>query len=483
MKTTQAFRVLLSAVLCFAQVSASAQEAAGQKFNFFLPTGIKLSAQDPIVPPAVGKFRATTLTPQFKSEDFSEIGNILARANADNILPRDWSKKPPTLWIYLPNQEAYLKQKDVLAAEARRQFAAVYPDAKLKVQIRALDGDVSAKAAFKKVLARVRRAREFVGNDPAAQAKLDVVEQTAVEAYKETRSLFDITASTSRLIKDGAALSRAAIVFGVRGYQTLPQTVALGGAPLVTSFFLMAFDAAAEYFIVKHTQKLQRYFATPPFRTSSELANEVISTAQNIVLNMAVFNVGRSVIMQAIQHMATPITIAMPTGNTVYDIIKWTLVGSIIYVGFNKGYNRAIDKGWVTTSAIDVGLQVPGAGDAVTPILNTDDSLKWMRPYVFFPQWIFYAAVGVAGYVVKRKSDRIVAVDASITDLEKEIYPEQPSTIRTPYTIEGETEYQNVVSLKREQERRAKAKPGKGKCQSDLTVETDDGETKQVVHD
>lgn len=352
---------------------------------------------------------------EFRDTDFTDMKALIERCRDAGILP-NFEQKPPVLYIYLPSVEMYMRERSRLAREARRQFQALYPNADIEVKIRVMRTNINVTYMYRRLQEQLETFRARFKDDQQAQEYVDAMEAASEAAFTEAnRRSLDVTATVARRWRFSLAGARFLIVGGARTLQTLPA-LAQGGVPAAAAVALIATDATVEFFNVAFTQKIQRWFQKWPFRfQSSVLQSRVSHFVNNAIWNFGLFSVGRPLAMQALANVSDP-DIPAPSVDTAMNLIGWSSIGVLFYTAFTNGYNTLRDKGWVSSSQIDVTLQISGLFDLATSILNSNPNWYYYRFFTWGPQWSFYLLVGVLAQIAPVRADKILAVESTIED-------------------------------------------------------------------
>lgn len=398
----QGFVIFLAATLINVPVAA----AEPIRFHFLLPT-----VQAGLNPHRQGSFRL-----EFRNAPFDQMKDLLLKCKEAGILP-EFTNKPPVLYIYLPNNQVFMDHRDALATAARRQFAEVYPHLDLKIKFRVVSSNLNVTDVYSRVKILLQNFKNTFGNDPDASKYVDLLSRTNEEAFRETMSTLEITASRARRVKYSIASTRFFIIGATRTLQTLPA-LAHGGAPMAAALGLIVADASLEYFSVAYTQKIQRFLASFPLRNfDSRLKTQISRFVNNSLWNLILFSVGRPMVMQSVAHLSNP-EIPNPSLESAANVLGWSTMGVLFYTTFTNGYNMLRDKGWVSSSQIDMALQISGMFDLATGILNSNPNWYFYRLFTWGPQWTFYALVGLLAKLAPVRADKVLAIDSSILDLQ-----------------------------------------------------------------
>jgi hypothetical protein len=397
------------AICVFAQSVIAAEslpeEIQHLNFHFIIPTEAPTH-----IPHRQGALRL-----EFRNTPFLQMKATLLRCLDAGILP-SFADRSPLLYIYLPSRDMYRRYKNVLAVEAQRQFGEVYPGVELNIKFRVVRTNINVLYIYNRVKQALEELRQRFANDREAQEYIHVLENANESAFQEAAGI-EVTAPVARKIKYSMASARFAMVAGARTLQTLPALSA-GGAPAIAAMALIVADAATEFFTVAFTQRIQRWLASGPLRsTKSALRSQLAQVVNNSVWNFILFTVGRPTIMQAIFH-ASNSNVPLPTIDTVADVAGVSAGGVGFYSAFTHGYNSLRDKGWVSSAQIDIVLQLTGLLDLATAIINSNPNWYYYRIYTMGPQWLFYAIVGALGQLAPNRTDKILAVESSVLDWE-----------------------------------------------------------------
>lgn len=379
---------------------------------------------------------------EFRNVAFSEIKDALEKCQSEGLLP-SFELRPPLLSVYLPDKDILESQKEEIAAEIRKQFNAVYPSVPLKIEFRVPKTALRVTYFYSSVKSMLRQLKGEV-TEKHEKAFVERLERSNDEAYREALKSFNLTASVARRIKYTIASSRFFLVAATRAAQVSPALVS--GDPAVTTagLALILTDASTEFFTVAFTQKIQRLFMRFPLRSSEAgWRTKAFTLINSAVWNLALFSVGRPTIMQALGHVADP-NIPEPSLDSISNVMGWSTVGAVFYAAFTKGYNTLRDKGWVSSSQIDMALQVSGMFDLATGILNSNPNWFPYRIFTWGPQWLFYSAVALAAKLAPVRADKIIAVDSTILDW-RDIHEEQVTDVS--WHIHDETDFQEALGV------------------------------------
>ncbi len=349
------FVLCTSLTLC---LSVSATEKL-PIFHFVFPTN-----QSTHMPERQGVFRL-----EFRNAPFHDFAEALRRCKDEGLMP-SFNETKPTLYVYLPSTEMFLKYRKTLAFEARQQFSMVYPHTDLRVRFRVIQTNIKS------------------GEEPSQDS---------------IRSL-EITAPAARTIKFSVATVRALIIAFTRSAQTV-LAFSQGGSAVEAAMFLILGDASIEFLNVAYTQKLQRAFSEFPLQSvPSRFRTRVRRFINGSFWNLALFSVA---------HISNP-DIPVPNANSILNVLGVSSTGVIFYTLFTNGYSSLRDKGWVSTSQIELTLQIAGLFDLATGIINSNPNWFAYRVFTLGPQWTFYALVALAAKLAPARADRFLAIESTV---------------------------------------------------------------------
>ncbi|MGE3680922.1 MAG: hypothetical protein AB7G93_04280 [Bdellovibrionales bacterium] len=398
---------LLKFLLCLSLIwTQSLYAFEDLKFHLVLPTVFKS-----FVPGRDGLFQL-----EFRNTPLNQMGATLETCRREGLLPA-FNRKPPELVIYLPNKEILDDQMDELAAEARQQFKKVYPEAELKIRFRVVETNINVHYVYskvKRVLKDIKKElRDKLAFDKQSEAYVDMLDRANESAYRRVLNKLEVTAPMARSVKFSIAGTRAFIVFATRAFQAMPA-LASGDAMTGAALALMVTDAVTEFFTVAYPLEIQDALEKVPFNfRNSPQVQKFVGFMQKLIWNLTFFSVGRPTLMQALAHMTDP-DVPAPTTDSVEELLYWSLGGVAAFSFFTDGAKRLQDKGWVSTSQINMAMQISGVFDLATGIINSNPNWHFYRLFTWGPQWTFFALIGLLGRLLPPRADKVVAVATSV---------------------------------------------------------------------
>ena len=303
MTSLRPFRLLISLALVFSHVTALADDGLSHNPAEHGSAAIDANPEDSVDQPTnpftqPHTFRvilptkleshvdgnAGSLMLNFESTAIDQMGEMIERARAKNLLP-DWRKNPPTVYLYLP-QDVYDHNRDDLVKEAIRSFHEVYPDIDPKIIVRVDQTNISVEAVYQTIRKDLVEGRDQAADAASAQSinqQIEILDLT----YADVKGRFDFTAKRSRELKGKIAGFRAFFVFGSRLVTVLPAMV-MGLGPATLALTMSGADAGLELFTATWSQRMQKFLSRNPLAlkertffkgTKLEVRSEAINSA------------------------------------------------------------------------------------------------------------------------------------------------------------------------------------------------------------